>query len=169
MQEVSQLLLLLLLLSLRLRDFDLDLPLLLEDLLEDLLLDDLRDEDKAPDDKSFLPLIDAGDLGGRWFGAIVFIVFECKGGRDSALFDILIVNLAEFIVAYYIDSSWCDNFDAIDDVDLITEAWVDVDGNIDAVCVPTAKAVKLNFLKVTQRQEFECMSNSNQNLKRAQR
>lgn len=74
MQEVSQLLLLLLL-SLRLRDFDLDLPLL-EDLLEDLLLD--RDEDKGPlfdatDDRSFLPLTDAGDLGGRWFGAIIFI------------------------------------------------------------------------------------------------
>jgi hypothetical protein len=60
---------LLLLLSLRLRDFDRPLPLLL---LEDLLLDDPRDEDEdprfealAPIDKSFLPDIDAGDLGGR--------------------------------------------------------------------------------------------------------
>lgn len=145
MQEVSQLLLLLLLLSLRLRDFDLDLPLLLEDLLEDLLLDDLRDVDKALDDNSFLPLIDAGDLGGRWFGAIVFIFFVCKGGRDSVLFDILIVNLVEFIVVYYFDSSWYDNFDAIDYVDLIAEAWVYVDINIDAVCVSTAKAVKQNL------------------------
>jgi len=82
-QEVSQvlLLLLLLLLSLRLRDFDLDLPLL-EDLLEDLLLD--RDDDRGPlfdatDDKSFLPLIDAGDFGGRWFGAIIFVFLVWRG------------------------------------------------------------------------------------------
>lgn len=55
-----------LLFSLLLRDLDLLLPLpLLEDLLEDRLLDDPRTEDK-----SLLPLMEAGDLGGRWFGAI---------------------------------------------------------------------------------------------------
>lgn len=63
-----------LLFSLRLRDLDLRLPLpLLEDLLDDLLLDDPRTEDR-----SFLPVMDAGDLGGRWFGAIDFGFF---GGR----------------------------------------------------------------------------------------
>ena len=63
-----------LLFSLRLRDLDLLLPLpLLEDLLDDLLLDDPRTEDK-----SFLPVMDAGDLGGRWFGAIDFGFFGGK-------------------------------------------------------------------------------------------
>jgi hypothetical protein len=64
-EQEASLLILLLLLSLRFRDFDRPLPLLL---LEDLL----RDEDKDPrfetldsPDKSFLPEIDAGDLGGR--------------------------------------------------------------------------------------------------------
>jgi len=82
-QEVS-LLMLLLLLSLRFREFDRPLPLLL---LEDLRLDDdPRDEDKDlrleadetldPTDKSFLPDIDAGDLGGRLFEAINFLK-EC--------------------------------------------------------------------------------------------
>ena len=60
----------LLLLSLRFRDFDLLLPLLL---LVDLRLDDPREEEEDlrfdapldPTDKSFLPVIDAGDLGGR--------------------------------------------------------------------------------------------------------
>ena len=75
--------LLLVLLPLRLRDFDRPLPLRL---LEDLRLDDPREEEDPrlrleedevlePTDKSFLPLIDAGDLGGRWFGAIIFIFF----------------------------------------------------------------------------------------------
>ena len=50
-----------LLFSLLLRDLDLRLPLpLLEDLLEDRLLDDPRTEDK-----SLLPLMEAGDFGGR--------------------------------------------------------------------------------------------------------
>ena len=59
----------LLLLSLRLRDFDLPLPRLL---LVDLRLDDPRDEEEDPrlealdpTDKSFLVVMDAGDLGGR--------------------------------------------------------------------------------------------------------
>lgn len=63
-----------LLLSLRLRDLDLRLPLpLLEDLLDDLLRDDPRTEDK-----SLLPEMEAGDLGGRWFGAIAFRFFAFR-------------------------------------------------------------------------------------------
>ena len=52
-----------------------DLLDFLDDLLEDLLLDDPRDDEEDdlrfdeevffPTDKSFLPAIDAGDLGGR--------------------------------------------------------------------------------------------------------
>lgn len=97
-----------LLFSLRLRDLDLRLPLpLLEDLLDDLLLDDPRTEDR-----SFLPVMDAGDFGGRWFGAIDFGFFGGREGvEDSALLGALIVILAKLIVAYCFLSSWDDKFD----------------------------------------------------------
>ena len=86
-QEASLLTVLHELPPLRLRDEERPLPLLLlddllddlldflDDLLEDLLLDDPRDDEEDdlrfdeevffPTDKSFLPAIDAGDLGGR--------------------------------------------------------------------------------------------------------
>lgn len=79
------LVLLLLLLLLRFRDFD---RLLL--LLEDLRLDDPRDEEDllrlrpkedellGPTAVNFLPLTEAGDLGGRRFGAIGFVVCPMK-------------------------------------------------------------------------------------------
>lgn len=85
---------LLVLLPLRVRDFERLLPLRL---LDDRRLDEprLREEE----DKSFLPLIDAGDLGGRWFGAIAFIIVLFEGPDGSIPFDIFIVNLEEFIIA----------------------------------------------------------------------
>jgi len=105
-QEASQLILLLLL-SLRFWDFD--RPLLL--LLEDLLLDDPCDEDEdlrfeadetfAATNRSVFPEIEAGDLGGSWFGAIIFILFVFKlyDRKESSLLDVLIVDIGEFIVA----------------------------------------------------------------------
>mmetsp|Transcript_23593 Transcript_23593/g.55515 ORF Transcript_23593/g.55515 Transcript_23593/m.55515 type:complete len:179 (+) Transcript_23593:2374-2910(+) len=100
-QEAS--LLMLLLLPLRVRDLD----LLFLRLLEDLRLDDPRlrldvKEATDPTDKSFLPFIDAGDLGGSWFEAVVFVVFfsnEYDGGDDSTLWlNTLIVSLGWSIV-----------------------------------------------------------------------
>ena len=102
----------LLVLPLQLRDFD-----RLRRRLEDLRLDDPRlrfEEDEVPvvdpTDKSFFPFIDAGDLGGRWFGAIIiFAVFVFKefGGGDTStlLLNMLIVNLAWFILARSFGSS----------------------------------------------------------------
>ncbi|MGK3733210.1 MAG: hypothetical protein ACI8RD_000397 [Bacillariaceae sp.] len=110
--------LLLLLLPLRLRDFDRPLRLRLEGV-NDLRLDEPREEEE---DMSILPLIDAGDLGGRRFGAIVFLLEECIDGDDDRtvfefigasfdesgtrrrpeyepVFDVIIVILVEFIVA----------------------------------------------------------------------
>lgn len=57
------------LLSPRLRDFDRSLRLRLDE--EDLLLRPEEEEAFEPTVGSVLPLIDAGDLGGRQFGAII--------------------------------------------------------------------------------------------------
>lgn len=91
---------LLVLLSLRVRDFERLLPLRL---LDDRRLDEprLREEE----DKSFLPLMDAGDLGGRWFGAIAFIDVLFEGPDVFTSFDMFIVNLEEFITATVFKSS----------------------------------------------------------------
>jgi hypothetical protein len=111
--------LLLLLLPLRLRDFDRPLRLRLEGV-NDLRLDEPREEEE---DMSILPLIDAGDLGGRRFDAIICLLEECIDGDDEdrtvfefigasfdesgtrrrpeyePVFDVIIVILVEFIVA----------------------------------------------------------------------
>jgi hypothetical protein len=129
---------LLLLLPLRLRDFDRPLRLRLLEGVNDLRADDPREEEEdllllrlaeeeeilEPTDRSILPLIDAGDLGGRRFDAIICLLEECIDGDDEdrtvfefigasfdesgtrrgleyePVFGVIIVILVEFIVAY---------------------------------------------------------------------
>ena len=131
---------LLLLLPLRLREFDRPLRLRLLEGVNDLRVDEPREEEEdllllrlveeeevlEPTDRSILPLIDAGDLGGRRFDDTVFLLEECIDGDDDdrtdfeftgvsfdesgaqpgleyePVFDVIIVILVAFIVAYYL-------------------------------------------------------------------